>query len=97
MQLCERLSVRYGMANVISRQAAVTIGNRLMTHRKPPKQRLPRRAAAKSKAPHLGRDIQVRIGDRLRAMYDDIVDEGVPDRFSALLRQFDDPPAGKDK
>ena len=86
------------MPNVIFRQAAaVTIGNRLMTDRKPPKQRLPRRSAGDAKPPRLGRDIQVRIGDKLRAMYDDIVDQGVPDRFSALLRQFDDQPANKDK
>ena len=26
-------------------------------------------------------------------MYDDVVDQGVPDRFAALLRQFDDQPA----
>ena len=85
------------MPNVIFRRAAVTIGDRLMTDRKPPKQRLPRRAAADAKAPRLGRDIQVRIGDKLRAMYDDIVDQGVPERFSTLLRQFDDQLADKDK
>ncbi len=85
------------MPNAFFRPAAVTIGDRLMTDRKPPKPRLPRRAAADAKAPRLGKDIQVRIGDKLRAMYDDIVDQGVPDRFSELLRQFDDQPADKDR
>ena len=35
--------------------------------------------------------LEDRLGDKLRAMYDDIVDQGVPDRFSTLLKQFDDP------
>jgi len=38
----------------------------------------------------LDRDIQLRIGDNLRAMYDDIVKQGVPDRFANLLAQLDD-------
>jgi hypothetical protein len=38
----------------------------------------------------LGRDVQGKIGQQLRAMYDDIVNEGVPDRFSELLRQLDE-------
>jgi hypothetical protein len=39
----------------------------------------------------LGRDIQNKIGLQLRAMYDDVVKEGVPDRFSELLRKLDAP------
>ena len=35
--------------------------------------------------PSLGRDIQAKIGQQLRAMYDDVVKQGVPDRFSDLL------------
>ena len=38
----------------------------------------------------LGRDIQTKIGLQLRAMYDDVVKEGVPDRFSELLRKLDE-------
>lgn len=38
----------------------------------------------------LGRDIQTKIGDQLRAMHDDIVKEGVPDRFVDLLARLDD-------
>lgn len=37
----------------------------------------------------LGRDIQSKIGEQLRAMYDEVVGQGVPDRFSDLLRQLD--------
>ena len=33
----------------------------------------------------LDRDIQLRIGEGLRAKYDDIVKQGVPDRFVDLL------------
>ena len=33
----------------------------------------------------LGRDIQAKIGQQLRALYDDVVNQGVPDRFSELL------------
>lgn len=39
--------------------------------------------------PTLNRDIQTKIGQQLRAVYDDIVDQGVPDRFIELLRDLD--------
>jgi Anti-sigma factor NepR len=35
--------------------------------------------------PSLGRDIRTKIGQQLRAMYDDVVNQGVPDRFVELL------------
>jgi hypothetical protein len=38
----------------------------------------------------LGRDVQSKIGQQLRAMYDDVVSDGVPDRFTEMLRQLDD-------
>jgi hypothetical protein len=37
----------------------------------------------------LGRDIQSKIGEQLRSMYDDVVSQGVPDRFADLLRRLD--------
>ncbi len=40
--------------------------------------------------PRLGREIQSRIGHQLRAMYDDVVSQGVPDRFVELLRKLDE-------
>lgn len=39
----------------------------------------------------LGRDIQAKIGEQLRAMYGDVVDQGVPDRFAELLGKIDKP------
>ena len=37
----------------------------------------------------LGRDIQAKIGQQLRALYDDVVNQGVPDRFTELLNRLD--------
>ncbi len=37
----------------------------------------------------LNAEIQSRIGHQLRAMYDDIVRQGVPDRFAELVRKLD--------
>ncbi len=37
----------------------------------------------------LGSDVQAKIGQHLRAMYDDVVRQGVPDRFMDLLSQLD--------
>jgi len=41
----------------------------------------------------LNAEIQSRIGHQLRAMYDDVVRQGVPDRFAELIRQLDTPGA----
>jgi len=40
----------------------------------------------------LNGEIQARIGHQLRAMYDDVVRQGVPDRFVELIRKLDVPP-----
>jgi hypothetical protein len=37
----------------------------------------------------LGRDAQVKLGKTLQAYFDDVVKEGVPDRFKMLLQEFD--------
>ena len=39
----------------------------------------------------LNAEIQSRIGHQLRAMYDDIVRQGVPERFVDLIRKLDVP------
>jgi hypothetical protein len=39
----------------------------------------------------LNAEIQSRIGHQLRAMYDDVVRQGVPDRFVELIRRLDVP------
>lgn len=85
------------MSEVIFRQGAVSIRSGFMTDRKPARSKAARRSVGDAKAPRLNRDIQVRIGDRLRALYDDVVDQGVPDRFATLLRQFDDQPNESDE
>jgi hypothetical protein len=49
--------------------------------------------AAPGKQGGLNAEIQSRIGHQLRAMYDDVVRQGVPDRFADLIRKLDVPPA----
>jgi hypothetical protein len=39
--------------------------------------------------PKLDRVVQTRIGDQLRAMYDDLMQQPVPDRFRDLLSQLE--------
>ena len=47
--------------------------------------------AAPGKQSGLNAEIQSRIGHQLRAMYDDVVRQGVPDRFAELIRKLDVP------
>jgi hypothetical protein len=51
------------------------------------------KTAAPGKPGGLNAEIQSRIGHQLRAMYDDVVRQGVPDRFADLIRKLDVPPA----
>ena len=51
------------------------------------------RNATPGKQGGLNAEIQSRIGHQLRAMYDDVVRQGVPDRFADLIRKLDVPPA----
>ena len=44
-----------------------------------------------SAAPRLDRTAQTRIGDKLRSMYADLVQQPVPDRFTELLSQLQEP------
>jgi hypothetical protein len=48
--------------------------------------------AAPGKQGGLNPEIQSRIGHQLRAMYDDVVRQGVPERFADLIRKLDTPP-----
>jgi hypothetical protein len=53
--------------------------------------------ASKSTTPGKGGltpEIQSRIGHQLRAMYDDVVRQGVPDRFAELIKKLDAPGGG---
>lgn len=36
----------------------------------------------------LSREVQARLGQQLRSLYDDVVNQGVPDRFTELLNRM---------
>jgi hypothetical protein len=63
--------------------------------RKPVGQQKPMETAASrnkkdsAKPGKLGREVQARLGQQLRAMYDDVVNQGVPDRFADLLNRLE--------
>jgi hypothetical protein len=63
-----------------------------MSDQKPTGRQKPMEATTRSKkAPvKLSRDIQARLGQQLRAMYDDVVEQGVPERFTELLNRLDE-------
>jgi hypothetical protein len=42
-------------------------------------------------APALGPPVMRKIGRELRAMYAEIIAEGVPERFAEILRRLDEP------
>jgi len=68
--------------------------------RKPVGQQKPMESAANRKKSEvkpakLGREVQARLGQQLRAMYDDVVNQGVPDRFADLVNRLDG--SNKDK
>ncbi|HEY6834703.1 MAG TPA: NepR family anti-sigma factor [Pseudolabrys sp.] len=48
------------------------------------------RKKTNAKPAKLGREVQARLGQQLRAMYDDVVSQGVPDRFTDLLNRLED-------
>jgi hypothetical protein len=39
----------------------------------------------------LGTDVKAKIGEQLRVIYNEIVNQGVPERFSKILQGLDDP------
>ncbi|MGH6725642.1 MAG: NepR family anti-sigma factor [Pseudolabrys sp.] len=48
-----------------------------------------RNRKADPKPAKLSREVQSRLGQQLRAMYDDVVNQGVPDRFTNLIDRID--------
>jgi hypothetical protein len=50
---------------------------------------LPMKDAKPHRTGGLNAEIQSRIGHQLRAMYEDVVRQGVPDRFAELIKQLD--------
>lgn len=65
-----------------------------MTRRKPAQSEklMENQPVVEKPAVGLDRVVQSRIGQQLRAMYDDVVKEGVPDRFAELMKKLDLPP-----
>jgi len=69
--------------------------DRTMNERnKPPGQQQMDSAATRSKRPttkppKLTREVLTRLGQQLRAMHDDVVNQGVPDRFADLVNRID--------
>jgi len=49
-----------------------------------------RPATTSHKEARLGREVQARIGQQLRAMYNDFVNQGVPPHLSDLVRRLSD-------
>ena len=47
-----------------------------------------RNRKSNSKPAKLSREVQARLGQQLRSMYDDVVNQGVPDRFTELLNRI---------
>lgn len=66
-----------------------------MNERKPQGQQRPMETAATNrsrkgtaKPAKLSREVQARLGQQLRAMYEELVSQGVPDRFTELLNRM---------
>jgi len=55
----------------------------------------PRRRAGQGKATEADGAVEKAIGNRLRAYYDEMAKQPVPDRFLDLLKQLDDRETGK--
>jgi hypothetical protein len=70
-----------------------------MNERKPSErdQQMDMEAKKGKKLPKLGPDIRTKIGQQLRTMYSDVLNEGVPDRFSELMRRLDEDGPGEKK
>ncbi|MDQ0467192.1 NepR family anti-sigma factor [Labrys wisconsinensis] len=47
------------------------------------------KTARSRRTPALPKDAQVKIGEKLKALYDDVVSQPVPDRFKDLLARLD--------
>jgi hypothetical protein len=56
---------------------------------RPPSQAKANDMSTNLDGPKLDRSTQTRIGDQLRAMYHDLMEQPVPDKFKALLDQLE--------
>jgi Anti-sigma factor NepR len=50
-----------------------------------------------NREPQLGHDIRTKIGQQLRIIYHDVVNEGIPERFAELLNRLDERESRDDK
>jgi hypothetical protein len=48
-----------------------------------------------NKPAKLSREVQARLGQQLRALYDDVVNQGVPERFTELIDRLDGKKGGQ--
>ncbi len=62
---------------------------KLVRQQRPMETAVNRSKKTDSKPAKLGREVQARLGQQLRAMYDDVLNQGVPDRFVELLKRID--------
>ena len=76
------------------KDGARVFGIETMTERKPVGQPNPMDTTAQQKKTNakpakLGREVQARLGQQLRAMYDEVLNQGVPDRFAELIERLE--------
>ncbi len=64
-----------------------------MNIRKPSRQRQSMKLQGSEMKPvaKLGTDVKAKIGQQLREIYDEVVNQGVPERFAEILHGLDDP------
>jgi hypothetical protein len=55
-----------------------------------PKPMMQNEIQSRKRRGRLGRDVQTKLGKTLQAYFDDVVKEGVPDKFRQLLQQYDE-------
>jgi hypothetical protein len=85
----------WGTCSARRTYAGKGFGIETMTERKPMGQQTPMEATAQrnkkanARPAKLGREVQARLGQQLRAMYDEVVKQGVPERFTELLNRLD--------
>jgi hypothetical protein len=48
------------------------------------------RKSEAGKPAKLSREVQARLGQQLRAMYDEVLNQGVPDRFKELVTRIEE-------
>ncbi len=84
-----------GNLHPVAHNQGAGFGIEKMNERKPAGQQKPMETTAQrnkkpaAKPAKLGREVQARLGQQLRAMYDEVLNQGVPDRFTELLNRLD--------